>query len=237
MEWGVYGLGKWAFVDFLRFVGSFSILLIAISYVLGAEGRIKQKHYQAWQVINSAHGRESSGGRIDALRDLVNDGVNLSGIDLQGAWLYKIDLGVRKQWWMRFIGRTPVPALLAAAKFDHAYLGLADLTRASLVGANLVDANLTGANLTRAYLMDADLRRADLAFADLTGANLTRAFLFQVRNWRAIKSIEHANIYGVFTPPDGFLAWAESMGAVQFKDDDEWRAYKDSVLAAESEGG
>ena len=52
----------------------------------------KDANYQAWQVINSAQGKGGSGGRIDALADLVRNDVSLAGINLDGAWLESIDL-------------------------------------------------------------------------------------------------------------------------------------------------
>src|SRR5262245_27012735 len=45
----------------------------------------KAANYQAWQVVNSAHGRGGSGGRIDALEDLVRNDVSLAGVQLDGA--------------------------------------------------------------------------------------------------------------------------------------------------------
>src|SRR5262245_44519680 len=38
--------------------------------------------YQAWQVVNSAQGKGGSGGRIEALRDLLGNDVSLAGINL-----------------------------------------------------------------------------------------------------------------------------------------------------------
>jgi hypothetical protein len=62
-------------------------LLAVVSYFSESKDRIKQKHYQAWQVINSAQGKGGSGGRIDALEELHADGVPLVGIDVNGAFL------------------------------------------------------------------------------------------------------------------------------------------------------
>jgi len=49
---------------------------------------LKQKHYQAWQVINSAQAKGGSGGRIDALEELhptvVPRLVDVSDAFLQG---------------------------------------------------------------------------------------------------------------------------------------------------------
>ena len=53
---------------------------------------MKQKHYQAWQVINSAQGKGGSGGRIDALEELHRDPVPLVGVDVNDAFLQGVEL-------------------------------------------------------------------------------------------------------------------------------------------------
>src|ERR1700761_5141492 len=68
-DWAAWFLGRWPVVELLEYLGSFSILFAAIFYFMGAPTRLKQKHYQAWQVINTAEGRGGNGGRIDALQD------------------------------------------------------------------------------------------------------------------------------------------------------------------------
>src|ERR1700745_2470819 len=71
LEWGVrslaYLLSGWAFLEVLEYFGTLSLLVAAVSYFGESQDRVKQKHYQAWQVINSAQGKGGSGGRIDAL--------------------------------------------------------------------------------------------------------------------------------------------------------------------------
>ena len=65
--WLAYWLSGWAFLEVLEYFGTLSVLLAVVSYFSESKDRIKQKHYQAWQVINSAQGKGGSGGRIDAL--------------------------------------------------------------------------------------------------------------------------------------------------------------------------
>ena len=78
LEWGLrwlaYMLSGWAFLEVLEYFGTLSLLVAAVSYFGESNDRIKQKHYQAWQVINSAQGKGGSGGRIDALEELHQDG-------------------------------------------------------------------------------------------------------------------------------------------------------------------
>jgi len=53
---------------------------------------VKQKHYQAWQVVNTAQGKGGSGGRIEALQELDQDGVPLVGVYVAGASLQGVRL-------------------------------------------------------------------------------------------------------------------------------------------------
>ena len=84
-DWAAYLLGKWPLVEMLEYLGSFSILFVTIFYFAGASDRLKQKHYQAWQVINTAEGKGGNGGRIDALQELNDDRVPLIGIEATNA--------------------------------------------------------------------------------------------------------------------------------------------------------
>ena len=67
LMWIAYWLSGWAFLEVLEYLGTFSLLLAVISYFSESGDRLKQKHYQAWQVINSAQSKGGNGGRIDAL--------------------------------------------------------------------------------------------------------------------------------------------------------------------------
>ena len=51
-QWTAWLLSKWAFLEVLEYLGIFSVLFAAVSYYSEAGDRKKQKHYQAWQVIN-----------------------------------------------------------------------------------------------------------------------------------------------------------------------------------------
>ena len=154
----------------------------------------KDANYQAWQVINSAQGKGGSGGRIDALADLVRNDVSLAGINLDGAWLASIDLRL---------------ATLPMASFEKT-----NLQGARLDGARLDGACLRGANLSAASLTNASLRGADLTGARLSAVNFAGADLFDVRGWREIASIAHANVDELRAAPRGFVEWARLNGAV-----------------------
>src|SRR5664279_6613186 len=91
-EWVAYALSHWSFLEVLEYLGSFSVLIGVIFYFSESGDRVKQRHYQAWQVINTAQGKGGSGGRIDALQELNEDGVPLVGVDVSGAFLQGVHL-------------------------------------------------------------------------------------------------------------------------------------------------
>jgi hypothetical protein len=163
----------------------------------------KDANYQAWQVINSAQGKGGSGGRVDALADLVRHDVSLAGINLDGAWLESIDL--RR-------------ATLPMASFEKT-----NLQGARFDGARLDGACFRGANLSAASFINASLRGADLTGARLSAVNLAGADLFDVRGWREIASVAHANVDELRAAPRGFVEWARLNGAVD--------ATKDGTMA------
>jgi hypothetical protein len=205
-----YLLGKWPMVELLEYLGSFSILFAAIFYFVGAPDRLKQKHYQAWQVINTAQGKGGNGGRIEALRELNDDKVALIGVDASTAYL--VGLNLEK-------------ARARRANFSHADMRDAHFYRAGLEDATLDWANFRGADLRECNLTGSSLDDADLFGANLTGANLDRvslnradlhgADLDHVTNWQSIKAMHRANIFGIRHAPEGFAEWAEKMGAIK----------------------
>jgi hypothetical protein len=216
-EWMAYILGKWSIFEVLDYVGSFSILIAVIFYFAGAGDRLKQKHYQAWQVINTAQGKGGNGGRMDALQELNDDGVSLVGVDVSGSYLRGVTLihaDLRRGGFDGADLRDAVlrQSVLASSSLRAANLRKCDCSQADLTDADLADADLNGAALSGADVQNANLDRADLRNADLSG----------LRNWQAIASIDLADIHGVGNPPDGFIAWATSHGAVDVADEAAW---------------
>src|ERR1700756_5336351 len=92
-DWLAFVLSCWSFLEVLEYLGSFSILIAVIFYFSESGDRLKQKHYQAWQVINTAQGKGGSGGRIEALQELDEDKIPLVGVDGSSAFLPGIHLG------------------------------------------------------------------------------------------------------------------------------------------------
>ena len=212
-EWIAYVLSNWSFLEVLEYLSSFGVLIAVIFYFGESGDRLKQKHYQAWQVINTAQGKGGNGGRIEALQELNADGISLVGVDVSGAFLQ----GIRLQ-----------RASLARSNFSAADLRDSDLTFAGLSDADLRSANLRhcilrGANLEHANLTDADLFSADLTGADLSGATLANADLRNTNlanlKWSDTLNVKNANIFGVKNAPEGFVAYALKRGAIQKESD------------------
>jgi Pentapeptide repeats (8 copies) len=211
-EWIAYVLSNWSFLEVLEYLSSFGVLIAVIFYFGESGDRLKQKHYQAWQVINTAQGKGGNGGRIEALQELNADGISLVGVDASGAFLQ----GIRLQ-----------RASLARSNFSVADMRDGDLSFADLSNADL-RANLRHCILRSATLEHADLTDADLFGADLTGADLSRAILTNadLRNtnlanlkWSETLKLENANIFGVKNAPEGFVAYALKHGAIQKESD------------------
>lgn len=219
LEWCAWCLGGWVLLDVLEYLSTFSVLVAVILYFSESGARVQQRHYQAWQVINTAQGKGGNGGRIDAMQALNKDGVSLVGIQAtDNAFLF----GIR----------------LPGAHLDRCDLDSSDLRdsvfdRATMTFCNLQSANFRAASLANVDLTDADLSDSDLTGTNLTGANLAHTDLSRadLRNsnlhavsWRNIGSIRLANIRDVKNPPPGFVHWAMKNGAVSLANDDEWNA-------------
>jgi hypothetical protein len=207
-EWLAFGLSNWILLEVLDYLGTFSVLIAVIFYFSESGDRTKQRHYQAWQVINTAQGKGGSGGRIEALQELNADRVPLVGVDVSSAFLQGVKL--RNADLLR--------ANLSAADLRNADLEGSNLALASLDSANLRNASLDHARCAQADFRDADLNGSSLVGADLSGASVEDADLrsADLRDlaWRGIASVKEANIAGVRNAPAGFVAWALANGAV-----------------------
>jgi hypothetical protein len=213
-EWVAYFLSNWKFLEVLEYMGSLSVLVAVLFYFSESGDRIKQRHYQAWQVINTAQGKGGSGGRIEALQELNADRVPLVGVDASGAFLQGVNLA----------GARLLRANFSASDLRNSNFRSADFTDADLRSANFRESNLTRSNFHRTDLAESDLNGSDLTQANLSGAKLDDA---DVRGanlsgivWRDIGSLKDANIYNVKNPPPGFVEWAIQQGAVRTPDED-----------------
>ena len=170
--------------DFIRIlverVEAIAILLAATLFILESSERKEQRHYEAWQVIEQAEGKETSYSRYKALQDLNNDSVSLRGLDAPHAELIGIDLSSAK-------------------------LISANLEGANLVSANLEDTTLNFANLEGAYMKGINLKNANLM-----SANLRKAFVIELSNEGdfdpsledAVRSLEISVVESVYGRPN-----------------------------------
>jgi len=208
LDWVAFALSNWTLLEVLEYLGSFSVLVAVIFYFAESGDRIKQRHYQAWQVINTAQGKGGSGGRIEALQELNADKVPLVGVDVSSAFLQGLNLE---------------NANLLRSDFSSADLRNSDLSGVDFTLANLNSANLRGARFDHVKCVQTDLRDTDLEGAtmsgvDLSGASLDNADLrgADVKDiqWQRLASIKNANVASMKNAPPGFVAWALANGAV-----------------------
>jgi len=216
-QWVAFFLSNWTLLEVLEQLGSFSILVAVILFFSESGDRLKQKHYQAWQVINGAQGKGGSGGRIEALQELNADRVPLIGVDISGAFLQGAQLEGARLMRSDLHGTDAREANFQAADFTDANLVAANLRhsrchKASFRGATLDDADFFGADLSGATLDGATLAAADLRYANLDAIA-----------WKDIQSLEGVNIFGVRNAPREFVAWALRNGAVQIQSDSQWQ--------------
>lgn len=221
--WMAHFLSRWVLLEVLEYLGTFSVLIAVIFYFAESGDRIKQKHYQAWQVINTAQGKGGSGGRIEAVQELNADHVPLVGIDLSDAFLQGVQLNRAELLRSNFSSSD-----LRSSSFQSANLAYADLNTANFRGSNLQDASLSHANLKDADLFGANLSSADLTEANLSGVDLRNTNLRGL-TWRGLVSVKFANLFGAKNLPPGFAEWACKNGAVSIESDKQWSALLSGV--------
>jgi len=209
LEWVAFVLSNWTLLEVLEYLGSFSVLVAVIFYFAESGDRVKQRHYQAWQVINTAQGKGGSGGRIEALQELNADRVPLVGVDVSSAFLQGLNLSKADLMRSDFSSADLRNSNLAGVDFTLADLNSTNLRSAKLDGTKLVEADLRNTDLSGASLAGADLTGARLDDADLRGADLRDA------KWQQVKSVKGANVAGVRNAPEGFVEWALKNGAVE----------------------
>lgn len=209
LEWIAFVLSNWRFLEVLEYLSSLSVLVAVIFYFSESGNRIKQKHSQAWQVINTAQGKGGSGGRIEALQELNADRIPLVGVDVSGASLQGIRLDRAQLLRSNFSAADVRQGFFHASDFTDA-----DLQRANFRGSDLHAACFQGANLDDADLWGADLTGSDLTDVTLRNADLRYSVLRDIR-WKKIKNIKMANLFGVKDAPREFMTWALQNGAVQ----------------------
>jgi len=196
-------------MQILDYVRGFGVIVIVVFYFYDSGNRVKQRHYQAWQVINTAQGKGGNGGRIEALEELNEDHVSLVGVDVSGAFLQGLHLEKGD------LAR----AMLNAADVRNAIVVSSDLRDADLRSANFRECDCVRTSFSGAMLDEADFWGADLSGVDLTEASLVNTDLRNTNllgiKWKGIKTLKMADIAGARNAPDGFVAWALRNGAIR----------------------
>ena len=208
-EWAAHLLGNWAFLEALEYLSSFGVLVAVIFYFTESGDRLKQKHSQAWQVMNTAQGKGGSGGRIDALQELNHDHVPLVGVDVSGAFLRGVKLEKAELLRANFSAADARDGDFSEADFSFAEMRSGNFRAGRFVKTLLRDADCADTDFS-----ESDLSGADLAGVDFTDADLHAADLRDAR-WKGIKSVQRANIFGVKNAPEGFVPWVLQHGGVQ----------------------
>jgi uncharacterized protein YjbI with pentapeptide repeats len=88
----ISALGAWsrrsstakAIRSIAEFIAKLTVVVGLLSFIIEAPDRAKQRHYQAWQLINGARGAPGDAGRRIAIADLIKDHVTLYELDLTG---------------------------------------------------------------------------------------------------------------------------------------------------------
>ncbi|HBL10748.1 MAG TPA: globin, partial [Cyanobacteria bacterium UBA11162] len=154
-----------------------SLVIALVLFIKETPERRQQFHYQAWSIIDAAHGVKVSYARLLALQDLNEDGVSLRGLDTPGAELLEINLPKANLSSANLSATDLSNANLSYANLDNANLSQSKLSGANLSHANLSFARLNQTNLSSANLSSANLICVDLNQANLSGANLKNASL------------------------------------------------------------
>lgn len=166
VEWGlgwvVYRLKGLALIELLGMATRVSVVVAVVFYFMEADDRTRERHYRAWELVNSARGSTGDGGRKSALEELNSDHVSLAAAPLDDAWLQGIQLPKADLTYVHLKGATLIEANLRGANLSGADLRGAMLTGADLSGANLFGADLRGAAIYATNLTGADLRGANL---------------------------------------------------------------------------
>ncbi len=208
-EWAAHFLSNWAFLEALEYLSSFGVLIAVIFYFAESGERTRQRHFQMWQVMNTAQGKGGSGGRIEALEELNRDHVPLVGVDVSGAFLRGVNLHKAELLRANFRAVDARDGEFSEADFSFAEMPSGNFRNGKFAHALLRDADCSDGDFSGADFAGADLSRADFSNADLRGADLRDA------QWKDIASVKMANMYGVKNAPDGLVEWALKNGAVQ----------------------
>ncbi len=205
---------RWTFLDVLEYLEGFSVLIAVIFYFSESGDRLKQKHYQAWQVINTAQGKAATAGASKRSRNSTTM-----------AFLWWASMSPAHFFRTLHLEHAP---LAAFASFSDADLRDSDFAIPPISPTpNLRSANFRAepsaqrsVSTRRSCKMPIHPTQTSVApispaqtlnDADLTNANLSNFTLAQ-----RSATLKNANLFGVKnSSPEDFIAWAKQRGAIQ----------------------
>lgn len=120
---------------------------------------------------------------------------------------------------------------LRRVSFEYALMDSAEMFAVQMDSASLVNSDLHNAALGAANLRSTDLSGTEFSGTRLAGADLRQAKLKDIKNWRGIRCLEGANLFGVRDAPAGFIEWAlGTMGAISVESDSLWKRARHALL-------
>jgi uncharacterized protein YjbI with pentapeptide repeats len=257
-------LKSWAFLDLLQILGSFSLIVAAVSYCTGADDRAraqedarKSRQYQAWQVITNAQGKPGNGGRVQALGELNADQVDLTGVDITGAYLPNLQLAratlTNGRGDSAVIVRADLrQATLSEGSFRKAQFAETDFRDVRAISMTLDSAKIMSSCLDLGTFDHSSFRGATFAelairHADFQWADFRGAVLFLVRfdsvnlagsDFRGVNlrgtsfgdvMADGANFFGAVFRNATDSAMLQSRGAVWIEDERVWQGRRAST--------
>ena len=217
-----------ALFKILAVLNNLALLVAVLTWIFSREDRLKQKHYEAWSVINTAaaimprcenpeltygsgrgcqviQGSSGESGRISAIEELHKDKQTLEGLNVAGAYLREIDIS--RRCFLIFFNCHSI--ILSKANFEGADLSkgnllgaridAADLNRARFFRSNLTDIDLTSSNLRESIFIQANLQEAKLENTNFDQALLLDTILTNAESLET-SQLDKAYICGVQLP-------------------------------------
>jgi uncharacterized protein YjbI with pentapeptide repeats len=164
--------------------GNIAIPVAVFIYFLEIGDRKEKKHYEAFQVIDSANGIETSYARFKAMQDLNNDNVSLRGIDvpnadLSGIELENVDLSSSDLQKVKFEkailnGSNFHFSKLHEVDFSQCKLNNTDFTQATLINSKFFKTELYNAKMNTCILDGATINYCHFDGVSLCSSDLRR---------------------------------------------------------------
>jgi uncharacterized protein YjbI with pentapeptide repeats len=91
-RWFVTSSASRRMVNVAETLGKLTVFFGILAFILEAPDRARQRHYQAWELLNLASGHAGEAGRSIAFDVLVRDHQPMRNIDLKGATISELSL-------------------------------------------------------------------------------------------------------------------------------------------------